>query len=435
MSVPTPPPPPEPPRPEPETRSRPWVRRLLIGFLIVANLAIFGGLAAVWLAARQVSDQFDTVPEEIDEFLDDTAGVGDPRTFLLIGSDSRADVPDDFTNVGDFAGQRADVIILLKVIPGEERVMMLSLPRDLKIEFNGTTMRINATYGEGPADILSAVSDFAQVPIHHYLEVDFVGFAGIVDAIGGIEMTFPYPARDRKSGFEVEAGKQTLNGRQALALARSRSYQEFRDGSWVYVDTNDINRTSRQQDLLMAMFTQLDMPTSIGGFNDLVSSFSGYVSTDSNFDTDNIIELAWNMRNIGPDDMDTMTLPVVIAEEGGVSYVVPVEPDATQALAALRDGEPFEETVIGIPVVVVQNGNGTPGSAGDVATLLEGSGFEVTSVGNSGREDYSVTQVVARPSRLSKAQAVVAALGYGEAVTGATPSDVDVIVIVGSDAL
>lgn len=433
MTVP-PPPPPGPPRPESEVPSRPWVRRVLIGFLIFANLGIFGGLAAVWFAAREVSGSIPTIPPESLDFDFESANLGDPRTFLLIGSDSREGV-EDWENVGNFSGQRADVIILLKVIPDDERVMLLSLPRDLKISFGGNTMRINATYGDGAQDILAAVSEFSQVPINHYLEVDFVGFAGIVDAIGGIEMTFPYPARDRKSGFEVGAGPQTLDGRQAVAFARSRSYQEFRNGSWVFVDTNDINRTARQRDLLMAMVTQIDVPGSLGEFNDLVSSLGEFVRTDPSFDAEDIIELAWNMRNIDAADMESLSLPVVISNEGGVSYVVPVEPDATQALSAFRDGDRFEDAVIGTPVVAVQNGNGTAGSAGSVADLLEQSGFEIASVGNSGRSDYTITQVVARPNRLPKAEAVAAALGYGEAVTGATPSDVDVVVIVGSDAL
>jgi anionic cell wall polymer biosynthesis LytR-Cps2A-Psr (LCP) family protein len=271
------------------------------------------------------------------------------------------------------------------------------------------------------------------VPINHYIEVDFLGFAGIVDALGGVEMTFPYPARDRKSGFEIGAGKQTLSGRQAVAYARSRSYQELRDGAWVFVDTNDINRTARQRDLLMAIVTQIDVPSSLGEFNEIVSGFADFVATDPTFDADDVIELAWNMRSIDPGDMDSLTLPVVISEEGGVSYVVPVEPDATQALAALRDGEPFAETVIGTPVIAVQNGNDTAGSAASIAEFLESAGFQVASVTNSGRDDYEVTQVVARPNKLPEAEAVVAALGYGEAVAGATPSDVDVVVIVGRD--
>lgn len=426
-------PPPAPP-PAPQQRSRPWVRRVLIGFLIVANVGIFGGLAAVWLAARQVTGAISTVPADELDLADTPSDLDEPRTFLLIGSDSREGIPEDFTNLGNFPGQRADVIILLQINPGENRVQMISLPRDLRIVVDDRAMRINATFNEGAGDILDAVTEFAGLPIHHYLQVNFEGFARIVDELGGIEMTFPHAARDRKSGFEVEAGKQTIDGKQALALARSRSYQEFIDGRWVYIDASDIGRTGRQRDLLMAMFTQLEVPTSLGGFGSLVEAIGQFVITDEAFDEDDIIQLGWELRNITTRDIDSLTLPVQIFEEGGVSYVIPVEPEATQALAAFRDGEPFSDTVVGTASVQVENGNGREGAATSMAAILEGAGYVIAGTTNSGREDYAITQAVARPSRLSFAEAIVDYLGYGEAVVGSTPSGVDVVVIVGLDA-
>jgi LCP family protein required for cell wall assembly len=407
---------------------------VLIGFLIVANVGIFGGLAAVWLAARQVTGAISTVPADELDLADTPSDLDEPRTFLLIGSDSREGIPEDFTNLGNFPGQRADVIILLQINPGENRVQMISLPRDLRIVVDDRAMRINATFNEGAGDILDAVTEFAGLPIHHYLQVNFEGFARIVDELGGIEMTFPHAARDRKSGFEVEAGKQTIDGKQALALARSRSYQEFIDGRWVYIDASDIGRTGRQRDLLMAMFTQLEVPTSLGGFGSLVEAIGQFVITDEAFDEDDIIQLGWELRNITTRDIDSLTLPVQIFEEGGVSYVIPVEPEATQALAAFRDGEPFSDTVVGTASVQVENGNGREGAATSMAAILEGAGYVIAGTTNSGREDYAITQAVARPSRLSFAEAIVDYLGYGEAVVGSTPSGVDVVVIVGLDA-
>jgi LCP family protein required for cell wall assembly len=407
---------------------------VLIGFLIVANVGIFGGLAAVWLAARQVTGAISTVPADELDLADTPGDLGEPRTFLLIGSDSREGVPEDFTNLGNFPGQRADVIILLTLRPDDDRVQMISLPRDLRIVQDDRAMRINATFNEGPGEILDAVTEFAGIPIHHYLQVNFEGFARIVDEVGGIEMTFPHQARDRKSGFDVGAGKQTLDGKQALALARSRSYQEFIDGRWVYIDASDIGRTARQRDLLMAIFTQIEVPTSLGAFGSLVEAVGQFVITDDAFDESDIIQLGWEMRNISTADIDSITLPVQIFEESGVSYVIPVEPEATQALAAFRDGEPFSDTVVGAAAIQVENGNGREGAAGQIAEVLEAVGYQIVGTGNSGREDYSVTQVVARPSALPLAEAVVAYLGYGEAVVGSTPSGVDVVVIVGLDA-
>jgi len=421
---------------QPERRERsPWVKRGLIAFLVVANVGIFGALAALWLGAREVTESVPTLDAEDLELTEKPAELDEPRTFLLIGSDSRADLPEDLGNFGSFGGERADVIMLLQVIPEDNRIQLLSLPRDLKVTWNGSPTKINGIFNseDGPAAMVAAVREFAGVPIHHYLQVDFAGFAGIVDAIGGIEMTFPHDARDLKSDFQVSAGRQTLDGRSALALARSRSYQELIDGRWVSVDASDFGRTRRQQDLLLAMITQVDRPSSIGGFQDLLAALGDFVTIDGQLDEDTIIQLAWSMRSIGTDDLDARTLPGVISNEGGVSYVVAEQPEADQVLAAFRDGAPLSE----IPALIrveVQNGNGVAGSASTVGDVLSSAGFDVVGAVNSDREDYERTLVLARPNLLPAAERVVSALGYGSAEVGRTPDGVDVVVIVGRDA-
>jgi LCP family protein required for cell wall assembly len=425
-------PPSPPPTAEPRPR-RPWVRRSLIAFLVVANIGIFGGLAALWLGARQVTASVTTLDAGDLDLTEKPVELDDPRTFLLIGSDSRADLPEDFGNFGSFGGQRADVIMLLQVFPGEGRIQLLSLPRDLKVTWNGSTSKINGIFNEGPAEIVTAVRAFAGVPIHHYLQVDFAGFAGIVDAVGGIEMTFPHAARDLKSKLDVSAGRQVIDGKTALALARSRSYQELVDGQWVYVDATDFGRTRRQQDLLLAMITQIDRPSSIGGFRDLLDALGDFVTIDGALDEDSIIQLAWEMRSISAEDFDTRTLPSQISNEDGVSYVVPVQPDADQVLAAFRAGEPLDEIPSDVRIEV-QNGGIVAGAAAQVAAALTGAGYDVVRAINSDRGDYQTTLVIARPTRLPAAERVVESLGYGAVVVGQTPEDVDVVVIVGSDA-
>ncbi len=420
--------------PAPPARTRKWPKRLLIIFLVVANLGIFGALGAVWYAARQVTSSVATLPSEGLGLAESPGVLSDPRTFLLIGSDSRDNLPEDWTGFGASGGQRADVIILVKILPDGGTLQMLSIPRDLRVTINGQTNRINAAFNNGAAAILAAVSDFTGSPIHHYLQVDFAGFAGMVDAVGGIKMTFPYPARDTKSKLTVAAGVQRLDGRTALALARSRHYQEFREGAWVFVDASDLGRTRRQQDLLMALLTQIDRPSSIGGFNSLVDSLSRFVTADDSLGEDELIQLAWEMRSVGADDFDALTLPVDLYEENGVSYVVPHEPEAGAALAAFRNGEPLTAAVEGKGRLEVQNGNGVPGSAGVVADRLRAAGWEVVATTNSEREDYATTLVVARPRFLLQAEAVVAFLGYGRAEVGRVPDGADVVVIVGADA-
>ena len=160
-----------------------------------------------------------------------------------------------------------------------------------------------------------------------------------------------------------------------------------------------------------------------------------FLQLDNSWGENEIIDLVWEMRSLTSDDLDALTLPVQGLEENGVSYVVASEPDASQALAAFREGEPLTAAIEGSGRVAVQNGNGTSGSAAVVADQLRAGGWEVVSVGNSGREDYATTVVVARARDLSRAEAVVAFLGYGRVEQGPVPRDTDVVVIVGADVL
>lgn len=403
----------------------------MIGLLLVANLVVFGGLAVVWWAANQVSSAVSTIPVSDLSLAGGEREPSEPLTFLLVGSDSRENL-DDLTNFGAAGGQRSDVMILVQVIPDGGRIQMLSIPRDLKVTHEGKTGRINATFSSGPANLVAAVIEETGLPIHHYLQVEFGGFAAIVDAIGGIDLVFPYPARDTKSGFSVGAGVQRLDGMTALAYARSRSYQEQRDGSWVTVDANDIGRTRRQQAVLLAILTQVERPSSLDGFSRLVDALGGFVVSDSEFDAEEIVTLAWSMRNVDGSDVEAMTLPVRTSSEGGTSYVVRVEPEASNVIDAFAAGAPLDPD--SEARIQVHNGNGIPGSAGAAASLLASSGFAVVGTLDSARSDYRTTQVIAQAGHLALAEAVVEALGFGEVIVGQTPPDVEVIVIVGADA-
>ena len=177
--------------------------------LVGANIVVFGA----YFFLRNLESAFEdavAINEEVVDELSTTPGAAtDPSTFLLIGSDSRENIPDDFDDFfGVAPGQRADVIMLLQVLPEEGRAQILSIPRDLKVELDGYGIqKINAAYAFGGGPLLvSSVREATGLPIHHYVEVDFAGFAAIVDEVGGVSINFPNPARDGKSGLSVPAG-------------------------------------------------------------------------------------------------------------------------------------------------------------------------------------------------------------------------------------
>lgn len=310
------------------SRGQRWVLRLLVLAVILTAVA----LGAVLFADFRMGDTGNLSAL--------SPGSG---TYLVVGSDSRENLPDDLDgNFGEFAGARADVIILLQVANGSRQ--LLSIPRDLRVDIPGHGIdKVNAAYAfGGPNLLVETVRQATGIPINHYMEVEFGGFAGIVDTLGGIELDFPAPARDLKSGLQVDqAGRQTVDGATALAYARSRSYEELQDGEWVSVREGDIARTGRQREVLLQIMDRASSPGGMVRSPAVLTEVTGHLTVDPTVSPARLIRTAWSMRSA--DSTQTVSLPVTGMSEGGVSYVVRAEPAATEVLSAFASGQPLPE--------------------------------------------------------------------------------------------
>jgi LCP family protein required for cell wall assembly len=282
--------------------------------------------------------------------------------------------------------------------------------------------------------MVRTVKEATGLPIHHYVEVDFVGFQAIVDEVGGVTINFPYPARDENSGLLVEAGPQLLNGPQALAYARSRHYQELQDGEWVSVEASDIGRTKRQQQLVLAILSALKKPSTLTETGAVVGSFAQHLSADSALIESSLIQLAFQMRGISSEKIETATLASYGDEYNGMSVVRMDQPRADAMIASFANGLPMN-AVAGEPLrIQVLNGNGIAGSASRLSEILQVKGFEILDVGDADRNDFPITTIIVRPEALSQGRSIIDALGFGEVTAGSLDSSVDAIVIVGLDA-
>lgn len=410
----------------PRRGSRFW-RWLL---LVVAGLVALA-LGALWYVSLRIPRVEGELPSL------DIAQTGRPRNFLIVGSDSRERLPEDFPDFfGEAAGQRSDVLMLVHMVPGQVRAQILSLPRDLKVEIPGRgTDKVNAALAYGGPDLMvQTVKAFTGLPVHHYLQLDFGGFAEIVDALGGVDLYFPFPARDAKSGLQVEAGQNRLDGGMALAYVRSRQYEEHREGRWVSVEGGDLGRIDRQQRLMFAILAEAKDPSTLLEAGGLTSALGTHLTADRRFGVLAMGGIAWRLPFLESEDVEATALPVETSNEGGVAYVVPVEPEAQAVLDAFRSGTSMLVAAEGPPRLHVLNGNGVEGSAGRTADRLGGEGYPIVGVGDADRSDYPTTLLVARPEDLERAELVAGALGFGRVVAGQVPSDVDVLVIVGLDA-
>jgi LCP family protein required for cell wall assembly len=150
---------------------------------------------------------------------------GAPIDILLVGSDSRAFVAGPgqvsaFGNAATQTGQRSDVIIVVRLVPDTRQIEMLSIPRDtyVPIPGSGGSNRINAAFNTGPSLLVQTIQQNFGIPINHVVVANFQGFEGMVNALGGISLDFPYPVRDHGGMPERERDDRLGAGSQQASL-------------------------------------------------------------------------------------------------------------------------------------------------------------------------------------------------------------------------
>ncbi len=314
---------------------RPKLRRVLMLTSMLLPVLLVLGLLGGWLYARSVYNKVEKIP--LADVL--TSGGGGGTNYLLVGSDSRnvEDLVDAGLNPEAFeegGGQRSDTMLLLRFEGGEAK--MMSIPRDLYVPIaeTGRSSKINAAYNGGPRRLVLTVQESLGIPVHHYLEVDFVSFAGLVDSLGGITVDFPHPAFDRNSGLDVpQAGAVELDGPQALAYVRSRHLVEVVDGRERPDRTADLGRVQRQQQFLSAVFGKLGDTRNPITLARAVSSASEGLRIDNSMGLVDAMRLAWRLRSL---DAESVPLPVEIGSNRAGSVLFLDQPDAETVLARFR---------------------------------------------------------------------------------------------------
>ena len=241
-----------------------------------------------------------------------------PReNYLIVGSDTRDVVDENAEDAGLFLdgttgeGGRSDTIMILRRDP-DNGASLLSIPRDLWVPIAGTgdDGKINWAYIGGPRRLAETITQALGIPIHHYVEVDFAGFQRLVDEIGGVEICVEDAAEDINSGLVLQPGCQTLDGRMALAFARSRHYRAWRDGEWHdEPGAPDLNRIARQQIFLRTAATEVLNEINSNPFRlgDLIDAAGGAVRLD---DQVNLVEAGEAMIAAAQDGMQTFSIPV-----------------------------------------------------------------------------------------------------------------------------
>lgn len=294
----------------------------------------------------------------VDELSRLPRGERQPVTFLVVGTDSRERISDDagdrFGPRDGVQGERADVVMLAQVVP-EGRLRVLSLPRDLLVDVEGYgTHKLANALGLGGSPLLvRTVRQATGLPVHHYVEIDFQGFADAVDRLDGVVIDVPRPGRDVYSGLVVDSGRVRLDGMAALAYVRSRNYEEWHDGAWVPRGDGDLGRIDRQHAFLRALLDRLAGGPSVVERLRGVAELANHVTVDGQLSVDDLVGLARRFSSVADEQLELRTLPVrPLLDEGErrspfppfhlgtLNYVTRSEPAAAAVLQAFGASEP-----------------------------------------------------------------------------------------------
>ncbi|ABM08587.1 putative cell envelope-related transcriptional attenuator domain protein [Paenarthrobacter aurescens TC1] len=285
-------------------------RNVLLGFAaavlllgLVAGSYVFNLMQSFNSGSTKIHNAF---PEESTR--PQKAEGNTAMNILVLGSDSRGSSDAD-VEANTATDQRADTLMLVHVPADRKKTYAISLMRDLWIDIPGVgESKINAALAYGGVPLMvQTVESLLQQRIDHVAMIDFQGFKGLTDALGGVEVDvrIPFaPSSGPKAGQVYDAGKQTLNGDEALAFVRER--KAFSDG--------DYQRVRNQQAYLKAIIGKViarETLTNPVTISNMVSAVSPFVSVDKDFDAAAIGSLALSMKDVRAQDTVMFTLPTL----------------------------------------------------------------------------------------------------------------------------
>ncbi len=334
------------------------------------SIKIFTGISIAVLAISAISAlAFGTVTASINK-IDVFSGI-DKRpekkstamNYLLVGSDTREGLSKAelkalrVGSVATAAGKRSDTMLLVHISKARDKAVMISIPRDTFALIPEHTSKsgklipavyskINSSFNWGGAPLLiQTIEEMTELKIDHYIEINFAGFARIVDSIGGVEVCTKKNINDPKSHLILEAGVHTLNGIESLKYVRTREF----DG------LGDLGRMQRQQAFMSAVLRKatsagvLLNPVTMASF---INSSLSAVTTDSELKNSELIALAKQMKSLSTSSVRTLTVPLSNLNyySNGVTSAVLWDPVlAPQLWTRLREDQAVVDEVVASP--------------------------------------------------------------------------------------
>ncbi|WP_017714956.1 LCP family protein [Kamptonema formosum] len=323
----------------------------------------------------------------------------------------------------------ADTMLLVRFNPESKKLVVLSVPRDTKtlVEGVGVTKINEANAAGGPALSAKAVSELlGGVGIDRYVRVNVQAVEKLVDALGGVTVYVPKDMkyRDDSQHFYVnlKAGKQKLNGDQALQFLRFR-----------YDELGDIGRIQRQQMLMRALMEQAVNPATVVRLPKLLSVVQEYI--DTNLSIEELVALVGFAAQTQRSGVQMLMLPGDFNQPGAheASYWLPsydrIDTMMAQHFDTGHDGWSAGEVNPASVSVAIQDSTGQESAVSTLIDRLREEGYRNVSEGNPWNEPLQVTRIVAQQGDEESAKAIRDALGFGEVrveSTGSLRSDVSI---------
>ncbi|MET7645703.1 LCP family protein [Streptomyces sp. NPDC005426] len=327
-------------------RKRHWVRWTALG----ASFAVLVAAGAGWWLYKKLDGNIRTdtsAAAELKAYEKErpSAVVHDAQNILLIGSDSRAG---DNRKYGhdDGGSQRSDTTILLHLAADRKSATAMSLPRDLMVHIpechkpdktvsKPQFAQFNWAFEfGGTACTIRTVEKMTGIRVDHHMVVDFNGFKSMVDAVDGVEICLKEPIDDSAAHLKLSAGRQKLDGEQALGYVRAR--KSIGNGS-------DTARMDRQQQFLGALVNKVQSngvllnPTRLYPVLDAATKA---LTTDPGLDSlKDLYDLVRGMRDVPTDKVQFLTVPrkPYTANRNRDELV---QPAADKLFKQLREDEP-----------------------------------------------------------------------------------------------
>ena len=304
-------------------RGRVVRRGILVGILGVLLVGVVAAGAWVTNLMSRLNDG-EVITSDLLATLVDSDVAREPFYMLLLGTDGR---PGEDT-------YRTDSIILARIDPTEKQVTLISVPRDTRYVYQGSTVKINAVFSYGGADdMVEAVNDLCGVEISEYAEINFDGMKALVDAVGGIDIYVPEgdEVDDPEAGpVAIESGQQHMDGEAALTFSRAR--HQFADG--------DYTRMRHQRMVLGALAEKILNNLDIATVPALMNQLADMVKTS--LQVSDIVALINAMRGMDVNSMYSANIPSWAGQDtyiNGQSFVFVYEDALEEMMERVDAGE------------------------------------------------------------------------------------------------